>query len=50
MLRITSLGNPQKIFLNAQTFIVIVLYCTKRRCSQKILQLKVQIKYGRKSP
>ena len=34
----------EEIFENPRTFFVIVLYCTKRRCSQRGSQLKFKIK------
>ena len=33
----------EEIFENPRTFFVIVLYCTKRRCSQIDQQLKVKV-------
>jgi len=33
----------EEIFKNPRTFFVIVLYCTKRRCSEIDQQLKVKV-------
>ena len=46
--RILKMQCAKKILLNLELFFDIVLYCTKRRCSQIEPQLKVEIEDGRK--
>jgi len=44
--------TPGKVYewSNPQTFFVVVLYCTTRRCSEINRQLKVKIEDGREAP
>ena len=46
MIFIKILKIREKISLNPRTIFVIVLYCTIKRCSQIVSQMKVEIEDG----
>ena len=41
--------NERKNIMKSANFFVFVLYCSKRRCSQIKLQIKVEIENGKPS-